>query len=152
RTSEYAGNHTLVLTIEAWGGPSSPPSPNASPTVGPTASTESSSRPNASRRALQCRAMREIEVKARVREPAATLAALDRLGIVLAPTIKQHDVVYGPPGAVADAPGVNWLRIRTVDDSRKCIFTLKRPVTSKLDSIEHETVVDDVAELTAIVQ
>lgn len=94
--------------------------------------------------------MREIEIKARVRDKEQTLAALDKLGIKLGKPKKQHDVVYSRPGAIDNDPAENWLRVRTEDDS-KVIFTLKRSVTGELDSIEHETVVDSAGEITAII-
>lgn len=94
--------------------------------------------------------MREIEIKARVRDPQATLAALEKLGIELGKPKKQHDVVYGRPGAIANDPNEVWLRLRTENDT-KHILTLKRTVVGKLDSIEHETVVEDLSEIVAII-
>ena len=94
--------------------------------------------------------MREIEIKVRVTDVAQTLAALDKLGVKLGAPKKQHDVVYARPGAIDNDPQENWLRVRTENDT-KVIFTLKRSVTGELDSIEHEVVVDDEAEITAII-
>ncbi|HSX30814.1 MAG TPA: class IV adenylate cyclase [Candidatus Saccharimonadales bacterium] len=95
--------------------------------------------------------MREIEIKVRVSNSAQTLAALEELGIQLGKPKKQHDVVYARPGAIAADPHENWLRVRTEND-RRVLFTLKRAVSSELDSIEHEAVVDSAAEITAIVR
>lgn len=96
--------------------------------------------------------MREIEIKARVRDKQATLQAIKDLGIILGEAKKQHDVVYGPPGENGiDDNKSNWLRIRTEDDARH-IFTLKRSVTSQLDSIEHETVIEDAQEMAKIIE
>jgi len=94
--------------------------------------------------------MREIEIKARVKNSGETLAALEKLGVILGKPKKQHDVVYSRPGAKDNDPGENWLRVRTENDST-VIFTLKRSVTGELDSIEHETIVDSEAEITAII-
>jgi adenylate cyclase class 2 len=94
--------------------------------------------------------VREIEIKARVKDKNKTLATLEKLGIRLGVPKKQHDVVYSRPGAKDNDPGENWLRVRTEND-KKIIFTLKRSVTNELDSIEHEVVVDSGAELTAII-
>jgi adenylate cyclase class 2 len=94
--------------------------------------------------------MREIEIKARVRDKPRVLEALAKLGAELGQPKKQHDVVYCRPDAQENDPGENWLRVRTENDS-KVIFTLKRSVTSELDSIEHETAVESGEELTAII-
>jgi adenylate cyclase class 2 len=94
--------------------------------------------------------MREIEIKVRITDPTQTLAALEQQGIQLGKPKKQHDVVYSRPGALDNDPAENWLRVRTENDA-KVIFTLKRSVTGELDSIEHETVVEDATELTAII-
>lgn len=93
--------------------------------------------------------MREIEIKATVLNADQTLQALKDMGVSLSSPIKQHDVVYGPAGA-RNGDDVSWLRIRTENDST-VIFTLKKSVTGQLDSIEHEVIVDDAAELTAII-
>jgi adenylate cyclase class 2 len=94
--------------------------------------------------------MREIEIKARVRNKQQVLEALATLDTELAQPKKQHDVVYSRPGAIDNGRGENWLRVRTEDDAR-VIFTLKRSVTGELDSIEHETAVQNEQELTAII-
>ncbi len=94
--------------------------------------------------------MREIEIKAYVRDVPKLLAALKSKNIKLSRPYKQHDVVYGSPGSKDNEYGANWLRIRTEDDSI-VTFTLKRSVVGHLDSIEHETVVDNAKELESIV-
>lgn len=92
--------------------------------------------------------MREIEVKARVRDEASLRAALDAKGIVLGKPVRQRDEVFALPEAYFGG-GFNWLRIRSEDDN-KHIFTLKRSVTSKHDCIEHETEVQNPDELRNI--
>jgi adenylate cyclase, class 2 len=94
--------------------------------------------------------MREIEIKVRVHDKQKLVDALEKNGIQLSTPKKQHDVVYAHPGAMDNAPGENWLRIRIENDD-KAIFTLKRSVTSELDSIEHETEVADAEELRKII-
>ncbi len=94
--------------------------------------------------------MREIEIKARVRDEAKVLSALETLGVKLSDPLKHHDVVYSRPGAKSGA-GENWLRVRTENDN-KVYFTLKRSVTGELDSIEHEVIVDKASELQAIIK
>lgn len=94
--------------------------------------------------------MREIEIKARVHDEKALREALQQAGIVLEKPVKHRDVVFSKPGAVDGDPNENWLRIRTENDTRH-IFTLKRSVVGELDSIEHETVIDNADELRAII-
>lgn len=93
--------------------------------------------------------MREIEIKARVKDEQGLRNALQNAGIMLGKPVKHHDVVYSRPGAKDGDPAENWLRIRTENDSRH-IFTLKRSVVGELDSIEHETVIENSDELRAI--
>lgn len=95
--------------------------------------------------------MREIEVKARIKNLKKLEKVLVEQGIVLSEKLTQHDVVYGEPGNKDNEAGANWLRIRTENDS-KVYFTLKRSVVGHLDSIEHETIVDDAKELEEIIK
>ena len=94
--------------------------------------------------------MREIEIKARIKDKAALLERLQANGVNLGQPLKQHDVVYGQPGAKGGEKDVAWLRIRTENDT-KTILTLKKSVTSQLDSIEHETEVVDAQETEKII-
>ncbi|HSX28927.1 MAG TPA: class IV adenylate cyclase [Candidatus Saccharimonadales bacterium] len=94
--------------------------------------------------------MREIEIKAKVPDKTALLAAIKHAGIKLSLPIKQRDVVYGQPGVADNAPGSIWLRIRTENDT-KTIFTLKQQHAGGLDSIEHETEVANADELASII-
>ena len=95
--------------------------------------------------------MREIEIKAQVKDKQSLLEALSDAGIILSDPIEQHDVVYGQKGVADNAPDSIWLRIRTENDSKK-IFTLKQQHESGLDSIEHETEFSDEDELNAIIR
>ena len=94
--------------------------------------------------------MREIEIKARLHNSDRLEQSLKQAGIKLSEPIKQHDVVFGQPGAKDNALGANWLRIRTEND-KKVYFTLKKSVVGHLDSIEHETAVEDAVELQEII-
>lgn len=95
--------------------------------------------------------MQEIEVKVRLRDLSATLLQLKNAGVVLSKPKEQHDVVYCLPENrhKANDPSVNWLRVRT-QDSSIVFFTLKRSVEGNLNSIEHETVVENAQELEAM--
>ena len=94
--------------------------------------------------------MREIEVKARIPDMEALLGALKNADIELSEPLKQHDRVFALPGSADNAFDANWLRIRIEDDT-KTYFTLKRSVVGHLDSIEHETVVEDAGQLESII-
>lgn len=78
------------------------------------------------------------------------MTAISTAGIELSAPIKQHDIVYGQAGVADNAPGSIWLRIRTENDSRS-LFTLKQQHKGGLDSIEHETVIGDAAEMSRII-
>lgn len=94
--------------------------------------------------------MREIEIKVKVENITLLKAKLEEMGIALSKPIKQHDRVWGEPEGKDANINFNWLRIRTENDS-KHIFTLKKSVVGHLDSIEHETVIDDAIELENII-
>jgi adenylate cyclase class 2 len=99
--------------------------------------------------------MREIEIKARVADKSALLALLATQNIVVKPPVTQHDRVFGRLSEDGDSfiHGSAWLRIRSEikGDSTKQIFTMKKSVTNQMDSIEHETVIEDEAELEKII-
>lgn len=94
--------------------------------------------------------MREIEIKVLLKDKDLAIAALKKADIALGKPKKQHDVVYCLPGdrERAGESGVNWLRIRTQNDS-EVFFTLKQSVSGSLDSIEHETTIASASEMDA---
>ena len=94
--------------------------------------------------------MREIEIKARVKNKNHVLKLISQENINLSLPIKQHDVVYAVPGVKDNAPGSVWLRLRTEND-QKTIFTLKKQHRGSLDSIEHETEVSNRDEMEKII-
>ncbi|HRN95904.1 MAG TPA: class IV adenylate cyclase [Candidatus Levybacteria bacterium] len=82
--------------------------------------------------------MQEIEVKARIKDPATLITKLETMGCQFSDPIHQIDTIYIPIGATIPVPqGVNVLRIREQDG--KYILTLKQPITNQLDCIERET-------------
>lgn len=95
--------------------------------------------------------MREIEIKARVGDRAGLLATMKQQGVHLSAPVKQHDVVYSPPGQQDYAKDTIWLRIRTENDA-KVIWTLKKDTGRRHDSIEHEVEVSNEAELATMLQ
>lgn len=96
--------------------------------------------------------MREIEIKAQVENLDSIRSVLGKKGAELAEAVTQHDVVWGPEGALSGT-NVPWLRLRTETKAgeTKHLFTLKRSVTGQLDSIEHETEVGDPTAVKGIV-
>jgi adenylate cyclase class 2 len=99
--------------------------------------------------------MREIEIKARVADKSALLEVLKAQNIMLSDPVTQRDQVFGIEGVSGgDGQSRPWLRIRTETkgDSIKQIFTLKKSVTSQLDSIEHETEIINEKELAKIIE
>lgn len=102
--------------------------------------------------------MREIEVKARIADKDAIIAALKKMEADVSEPVTQHDRVYGVPGvAGASENNAPWLRIRTETRGAKAegtrhFFTLKKSVTNQLDSIEYETEVSNDEELEKIIE
>lgn len=95
--------------------------------------------------------MREIEVKARVHDITKLMHSLETQGIELGEELEQHDMVFGQPSRHDNEPGSIWLRIRT-ENKAKSYFTLKKAVRGHLDSIEHETIIEDPKEIESIVR
>lgn len=98
--------------------------------------------------------MREIEVKARIESAAKIIEQLAAANTKVSEPVHQRDEVFGLPGVDgASSNGEPWLRIRTEtkNGSQKYLFTLKRSITNQLDSIEHETEINDADELRQII-
>jgi adenylate cyclase class 2 len=96
--------------------------------------------------------VREIEIKVKLVHLDEARQKLIDAGVILSQPKKQHDVVYCLPENLQSVGGdtsVNWLRVRTEND-KAVYFTLKRSVSGSLDSIEHETIVENGEELVKI--
>jgi adenylate cyclase class 2 len=89
----------------------------------------------------------EVEVKFRVRDPAALVAALKARGIELGLPVVQDDQAYAPEGWSYgdDRRGVPFARLRTVDGRH--LFTVKRPTENVMSCEEHETAIADRAQM-----
>jgi adenylate cyclase, class 2 len=86
--------------------------------------------------------MREIEVKARLKDKSKALEALKALGCVFGEPITQSDRIYMLPEHIGlDTHQGNVLRIR--EQNGKVLFTLKRNITNELDCLEKELTVSD---------
>jgi len=89
--------------------------------------------------------MREIEVKAKVKDFDAIERKLEEKGCVLSEPISQHDVIYSLKGSKNEfesaSEGDVIMRIRKMKD--KVELNLKQQRTSEGDNLEYETVVSD---------
>lgn len=96
--------------------------------------------------------MKEIEVKARVRDKSRLIKELEKLKIVLGEPIIQKDIIFAEnlPDFTDFQPNINFLRIRQEND--KSIFTLKRSELNETENTEHETEVANRGELTEIIK
>ncbi len=94
-------------------------------------------------------AVHEVEVKYRVRDEAALLAALAAHGVVLSAAVRQDDQAYAPAAwrCGMSKIGVPFARLRTEDGRH--LFTVKRPVDNEMACLEYETVVADREQMHA---
>ncbi len=93
--------------------------------------------------------MKEIEVKAHLRDEQTVISALNKLGIELSPSTIQKDRVFFPKGlAPGGRPAAPALRIR--DQDGKYIFTYKLPQANQLDKIEHESEISNPEAIAAM--
>jgi adenylate cyclase class 2 len=93
--------------------------------------------------------VQEVEVKYRVSDLHALVAALGERGIDLSPPVVQDDQAYAPTGwrYGMSKIGVPFARLRTSEGRH--LFTVKRPVDNELACLEHETVVADREQMHA---
>lgn len=94
--------------------------------------------------------MREIEVKAKVKNIEQLITTLEAASVKLSVPLKQRDIVYAEPGAISNQPGYNYVRVRIENDD-KAILTLKQTVKD-LDKIELETEISDADQMLKILQ
>src|SRR5437762_6375114 len=95
---------------------------------------------------------KEIEVKAKIRDRDALIAAVEKLGCSFSEILFQNDIGYLENGVKFEdmGPGVKILRIR--DENGKIILTLKERQEVEMSSIEHETEVMDRDETEKLVK
>lgn len=87
--------------------------------------------------------MKEVEVKARLRNKTEVQKQLEALGCKFSEPITQKDTIFALPGTPFPAGvGVNILRIR--EQNGKYIFTLKARLSTGLDKMEREVEVSDL--------
>jgi adenylate cyclase, class 2 len=92
--------------------------------------------------------MKEIEIKAKLRDRAAVMKKLESLGCVFEKIMTQNDVVYAKNVGSLEAFRTNdaFLRIR-VKTGPKILFTVKKPMANDLDALEHEVEVSSAEEM-----
>ncbi len=94
--------------------------------------------------------MREIEVKARVRNADALLKACEQLGITFGEAFAQDDTVYETTLPKSD-PAWNIFRIRKQGDA--IILTMKYVASSRSrDNHERETTIDNAEEMADMLE
>jgi adenylate cyclase, class 2 len=88
-------------------------------------------------------AVREVEVKYRIRDAAALESNLTAHGIVLSAPVHQDDQAYAPREwrYGMSKIGVPFARLRT--QNGRHVFTVKRPVENEMSCLEYETEVSD---------
>lgn len=101
--------------------------------------------------------MREIEVKARIKDKEKLLKKLFDMGCVLGNHKTQHDKVYFPNGVEFDGKNIvghNVLRIRTEEKegNKKSMFALKYSASTALDKIEKEFEIGDSEQMHESIQ
>ncbi len=96
--------------------------------------------------------MKEVEVKARLRDKDALVAKLTDLGCMLSAPIRQDDTLY----AAIDKPITEFtigdLVMRIRRQGSTAILTGKIPVTNHLDKLESETEVSDAAAMEQLLE
>ena len=92
--------------------------------------------------------MKEIEVKARLRDKKKLLKKLKSIGCVFDKKVTQNDIVYAERVGSLKSFLSNkiFLRIRLKNKS-KVIFTVKKPIASWLNKTEYETEVSSKEEM-----
>lgn len=92
--------------------------------------------------------MKEIEIKARLRDKAAVIEKLKTLGCVFEKPVTHEDTVYAEHVGSLKVFRTNkaFLRLR-VKNGSKTFFTLKKRMANDLDAIEHEVEVSSRDEM-----
>lgn len=91
----------------------------------------------------------EVEAKFRIGDLAEVIAALTARKVILSAPSLQDDQAYAPASWSYGMSkiGVSFARLRTED--QRHLFTVKKPIHNEMACQEHETFVDDRAEMHA---
>ncbi|GAB3799668.1 class IV adenylate cyclase [Micromonospora zhanjiangensis] len=95
--------------------------------------------------------IREIEVKYRIMDVGAVLAALRQRGVTISAPVEQDDQAYAMRGWAygQSRAGLAFARLRT--QSGRHTFCVKQPLDNELACAEHETEVADRAPMHAAI-
>lgn len=92
--------------------------------------------------------MREIEVKAKLKDRKKVETKLKELGGKLSDPVKQEDVVYNHKDKNVYALGKDAGAVLRIRKSKgETLLTLKKNLTSELDCLEHESKISDPIEI-----
>ena len=96
--------------------------------------------------------IKEIEVKAKIKNHAQLLDKIKALGCILSAPIRQEDQVFLPLGYDLDdkLKGISVLRIRKNND--KILFTLKQSQANDLACLERELEIGDEKIMREIIE
>jgi adenylate cyclase class 2 len=96
--------------------------------------------------------MKEVEIKATLRDKEKIMAKLKALGCAFEKAVTQEDTVYAKNvGSLKNFRNNDvFLRIR-VKNGKKIIFTIKKRMSNDLDAIEHEVEVSSKEEMHAAI-
>ncbi len=94
--------------------------------------------------------VKEVEVKAAVRDVPALRQALAAFGCTLSEPVRQEDILYAAEAKPITEFGLGDLVLRIRRQGDQAILTGKIPVTNHLDKHEAETVVSDPVAMTEL--
>jgi adenylate cyclase class 2 len=86
--------------------------------------------------------MKEVEIKAHLRDRDSVVSKLKSLGCVFSAPIIQKDVVFGKDVSSFEAFKKDELVLRIRENNNEVIFTLKKRLPGKFESLEYETKID----------
>ena len=94
--------------------------------------------------------MNEIEVKVKLDNPTDLIKKFKELGCVLSEPITQKDTIFLSKEMKEYKIEEGTIILRLREQNNKTIFTLKQQKKNALESREHETIIENPHEITAI--
>ncbi len=95
---------------------------------------------------------KEVEVKAKLRNPGDFIARLEGIGVKFGPAVNQHDKIFSPKtleSFTTFQTGVSFLRIRNQDST--FLLTLKKSELNELESTEIESEISNPEAIEQII-
>lgn len=96
--------------------------------------------------------MKEIEVKAKLKDIDSVIKKIKSLGCELSDPITQKDIIYLKNGVDFPSFGMGDIVLRLRNNNEKIIFTFKKQLETELSSIEHEVEVSNLKEADEIIK